>query len=223
MTQRAQTLSETITKTLWLQYLLHLPPGYGDDPQQRWPMILFLHGSGQRGTDVEQVKKHGMPKLVEQQPDFPAIVVSPQCPPESNWIWQLEALDALFDEITTSYAVDLDRVYLTGLSMGGFGTWHYAARHPERFAAVVPICGGGDWYAGFPEKACVLKHVPLWVFHGADDEVVLPSESQELVDALQACGGNVRFTLYPGVGHNSWDLAYAEPDLLPWLFAQARS
>jgi predicted peptidase len=222
MAQRAQTLLKTITKMVQLDYLLFAPDGYGADAEQRWPLIFFLHGMGQRGEDVDQVKAHGLPKLLEQQLDFPAIVVSPQCPLDTSWVAETEALDLLFDEITTRYAVDFDRIYLTGLSMGGYGAWHYAALHPQRFAAVVPICGGGLGYAGFPKKVCVLKDVPIWVFHGADDPVVRLHESQVLVDQLQACGGNVRFTVYPDVGHDSWTPAYAEPELYEWLFQQQR-
>ena len=111
--------------------------------QQRWPLIFFLHGSGERGDDVEQVKAHGLPKLLEQQPEFPAIVVSPQCPRDTAWIAETEALDLLFDEITARYAIDPGRIYLTGLSMGGYGAWHYAVLHPQRFAAVVPIFAPG--------------------------------------------------------------------------------
>ncbi|HEX6289713.1 MAG TPA: alpha/beta fold hydrolase [Herpetosiphonaceae bacterium] len=222
MTQRAQTLEKTFVKTLRLSYLLHLPDGYRDDPQRRWPLILFLHGSGERGDHIEQVKRHGLPKILDQRPDFPAIVVSPQCRRDSAWVVEIEALDALFEEITSAYAVDHDRIYLTGLSMGGYGAWHYAALHPDRFAALVPICGGGLWFVGFPDKACILKDVPTWVFHGAQDEVVLLSESQVLVDALQACGGNVRFTVYPDAGHDSWTPAYNDPELYEWLFKQVR-
>ncbi len=222
MTQRPRTLEKTITKTLRLNYLLFLPDGYGDDPQQRWPLILFLHGSGERGDNVEQVKAHGLPKILEHRSDVPAIVVSPQCPRESAWVVHIEELDALLDEVTTRYAVDPDRLYLTGLSMGGFGAWLYAALYPERFAALVPICGGGVRYAGFPEKVCVLKDLPTWVFHGAQDEVVPLSESQLLVDRLKECGGNVRLTVYPDTGHDSWTPAYDEQELYEWLFKQTR-
>ena len=121
------------------------------------------------------------------------------------------------NDVITSYAVDTERLYLTGLSMGGFGTWHLGAVHPERFATLAPICGGGAWFAGFPEKARVLKDVPIWVFHGAKDEVVPLQESEKVVDVLKACGGNVRFTVYPDADHDSWTETYNNPELYEWF------
>jgi predicted peptidase len=180
-------------------------------------MILFLHGRGERGDDVEMIKKHGISKVVEQRKDFPFITVSPQCPEDTMWPLEIEALNALLDEIVARYAVDPDRIYLTGLSMGGYGAWHLATRYPERFAAVAPICGGGD-----PEKVCVLKDVPVWVFHGAKDPVVPLAASQEMVDALKACGGDVRFTIYPEAEHDSWTKTYEDPALYDWFLQHKR-
>lgn len=165
------------------------------------------------------MKLDGIPKIVEAQPDFPAIVISPQCPQDGSWTTelQLDALEGLLDQVTKKYRVDQDRIYLTGLSMGGYGTWELAMRQPKRFAALVPICGGGDL-----ARASLLKDVPIWIFHGAKDEVVSPEESQRMYDALKACGGNVRFTLYPEADHLSWVPAYADPALYDWLFQQRR-
>jgi len=217
MSQQAHTFEVQITRTVRLDYLLYLPKGYGTDPQKKWPLILFLHGRGERGDDLELVKIHGIPKIVEQRDDLPFIAVSPQCSKDSMWMVEVEALNALLDEVVTKYAVDTDRIYLTGLSMGGFGTWRLATAYPERFAAIVPICGGGD-----PEKVGVLRDVPVWVFHGAKDPFVQLSESEEMVDALKACGGNVRFTVYPDVEHDSWTRTYDNPELYEWFLQHTR-
>ncbi|MBI1924098.1 prolyl oligopeptidase family serine peptidase [Candidatus Poribacteria bacterium] len=216
MGQQAHTFEAQITKTVRLNYLLFLPKGYGE-AEKKWPVILFLHGAGERGDDVELVKKHGIPKIVEQREDFPFIAVSPQCPQDSWWTSEVDALNALLDKIVAKYAVDKDRIYLTGLSMGGYGTWRLATEYPERFAAIAPICGGGA-----PEKACVLKEMPVWVFHGAKDTVVKPEESEKMVEALKACGGDVRFTFYPDANHDSWTQTYDNPELYEWFLKHTR-
>jgi predicted peptidase len=201
-----------------LNYLLFVPAAYGADPGKKWPLILFLHGRGETGTRLNKLKVHGIPKKVETQRDFPFIVVSPQCQYEFCWRYELPTLNALLDEVVATQAADTQRIYITGLSMGGYGAWSLACLHPERFAALVPICGGGD-----PAAVCSLKNVPVWAFHGALDEIVAPEQSQAMVDALQACGGNVRFTLYPDLGHDSWTRTYDNPALYDWLLQQHRS
>jgi len=220
MSQQACTFAKRVTRTLRLNYLLSLPAGYraGKRP---WPLLLFLHGAGERGDDLELVKKHGPPHLIDEGQELPLIVVSPQCPAETWWSSHVAALDLLLKELAASLAVDTSRVYLTGLSMGGYGTWHLGALYPRRFAALAPICGGGPWMAGFPDKVLVLKDVPVWVFHGAQDRVVPPAESKRLVKALQACGGQVRFTLYPDAAHDSWTQTYANPELFEWLLSHS--
>jgi predicted peptidase len=197
-----------------LKYLLHLPKDY--DQKESWPLLLFLHGIGERGDNLDRVKSHGPPKLIEAGKDFPFIVVSPQCPGD-RW-WKPEDLSALLDEIVGKYKVDKDRIYVTGLSMGGFGTWSLAAFSPDRFAALVPICGGGD-----PDTASKLAHVPIWVFHGAKDSVVPVKRSEEMVTALKKADGNVKFTVYPEAGHDSWTEAYNSPELYDWLLQQKRA
>jgi predicted peptidase len=199
-----------------LQYLLYLPEDYAK--KDSWPLVLFLHGAGERGGDLELIKKHGPPKLIENGMSFPFVVVSPQCP-EDKW-WEPVALTALLDEIVEKYKIDQDRIYLTGLSMGGFGAWSLAAYTPKRFAALVPICGGGE-----PVAAKYLPHVntPTWVFHGAKDPVVPLSRSEAMVDALKQAGGNVKFTVYPNAGHDAWTETYANPKLYEWLLEQKRS
>ncbi|HID54914.1 TPA: phospholipase [Candidatus Poribacteria bacterium] len=206
-----------IVKTVRLGYLLFLPDEYVRGTKRKWPLILFLHGAGERGDDLNLLKRHGIPKITEERPDFPFIAVSPQCPRYSWWTAEIESLKTLLDHIVESYPVDTDRVYLTGLSMGGFGTWRLAASYPERFAAIAPICGGGD-----PKWAPRLKDIPAWVFHGAKDEIVPLSESERMVEALKACGGNVRFTVYPDAGHDSWTRTYENPELYEWFLQHSK-
>lgn len=198
-----------------LDYLLYLPPDY--EKQDAWPLVIFLHGAGERGNDLELVKKHGPPKLIAEGKDFPAIIVSPQCSTGRWWHAQLLELTALVDEIEEKYKVDKSRIYLTGLSMGGFGTWALGAYTPERFAALVPICGGGEALA-----ARALTKTPVWAFHGAKDAIVPLKRSEDMVEALKRSKGNVQFTVYPEAQHDSWTETYANPDVWKWMFEQKR-
>ncbi|MEH2441873.1 prolyl oligopeptidase family serine peptidase [Nostoc sp.] len=214
-------LQRHVTSTDSYNYLLFLPDGLHPDgdrneiQQALLPTILFLHGAGQRGSDLDDVIKHGVAKVVEQQSDFPFIVISPQCPRREYW--NIERLSTLLDEVIASCAVDPDRVYLTGLSMGGYGTWHLAAAQPERFAAIAPICGGGN-----PQAAGKLKNLPVWAFHGAKDNVVPLSESEIMVSALKVHDGNVKFTVYPEANHDSWTQTYNNPELYEWFLQHWR-
>jgi predicted peptidase len=200
-----------------LRYLLYIPPNYGQDSDKTWPLIFYLHGVGERGKKLNLLKKHGIPKIVEDNEAFPFIAVSPQCPDDTFWFEHYEKLEALLDHIIKTYVVDIDRIYLTGNSMGGYGTWGLAIEDPDRFTAIAPICGGG-----IPEEVCVLKDVPVWVFHGEKDDLVDLSEGQKMVDALKACGGKVKFTIYEGVGHDSWTRTYENPELYEWFLKQSR-
>lgn len=220
MRQQACSFSGKVEKRVSLKYLLYLPKGYDEGNEQKWPLVLFLHGMGERGDDLELVKRHGIPKIIEQGKDFPFIAVSPQCPLESVWYMELDALHGLLRAVIDKYRVDTSRIYLTGLSMGGFGSWHLAATYPRMFAAVVPICGGTIPAIGFPERIKVLKDIPIWAFHGAKDETVPLQKSQELIDVLRRHGGNVRFTVYPEAGHDSWTQTYDNPELYEWLLQQ---
>ncbi len=193
----------------YYQHLLYLPKDYYQT-RRRWPLVLFLHGVGNRGTNIEKVKTTGLPKMVDREKEFEFILVAPQGHKE-EW-WQTDHLIELLDEVISVYAVNTDRVYLTGLSMGGYGTWKLACEHPERFAAVVPICGGGP-----VEKACRLKDVPIWAFHGAKDEVVPLEKGQEMVNAVNACGGNAELTVYRYLEHDSWSATYDKKELYDWL------
>lgn len=195
-------------------YLLYLPRYYHRS-KKKWPLLLFLHGAGERGNDLDMVKRHGPPKLAEAGQSFPFILVAPQCPEGKKW--SVQALNRLLNELAGIYRIDEKRIYLTGLSLGGYGTWKLAMRYPRRFAAIVPICGWGE-----PERVGVLQDVPIWVFHGAKDTVVPLQKSQELVNALLAAGNPVRFTIYEDAGHDAWTQAYEKPDLYNWILKHHR-
>lgn len=224
-----------------LLYRILLPLNYPKG--KKYPVILFLHGSGERGNDNTAQLVHGgslfMDSTVRQK--YPAIVVFPQCPSGTSWVGykakqdstgkrmlaleegtpiqrSLELTKLLMDSLAGSKRVNKHRLYVGGLSMGGFGTFDLLQRYPSYFAAAFPICGGGR-----PEDATkYAKQLPLWIFHGGADDVVNPDWSRNIVAALKQAGVNVKYTEYPGVKHNSWDNAFAEPDLLPWLMAQSR-
>lgn len=207
-----------IRKIARLQYWLYLPPEFDEQSPRQWPLVLFLHGRGERGSDLELVKKHGLPRLIAAGQDFPFILAAPQCPGGAYWPGEIDALNALLKELTASLPVDRQRIYATGLSMGGFGTWHLACAYPQWFAAVAPICGGGE-----PERAQRMKKVPAWVFHGGMDDIVPLGESERMVKALQAAGGTVRLTVFMQARHDSWSAAYANPQLYEWLLSQKKS
>jgi predicted peptidase len=211
--QHAQSFRSEVLMDAKLNYLLYVPekvPSSG----KKWPLMLFLHGAGERGDDLDMVKRHGPPMLVTEGQELPFIIASPQCPKDISWSnpTQVIALNALVDELVATYPIDESRIYLTGLSMGGYGTWTLAATYPERFAAIVPICGGGNRM-----ETRRLAQMPIWVFHGAKDNVVPIDKSQEMVDALKKAGSDVKFTIYPETGHNAWVEAYNNPELYEWL------
>lgn len=208
------SFEKVIEKTVSAQYLAYLPQGYEEG--EKFPLLLFLHGAGERGDDIERVKIHGPMKFLAQHEQYPFILIAPQCP-EGEW-WSLDMLKALVDEIVEKYKVDEDRVYLTGLSMGGYGTWMLACEEPERFAALIPICGGGNHLLAYR-----IKQIPIWVFHGAQDTTVPLKASQDMVDAITQAGGNVKFTIYPEAGHDSWTETYNNPEIYDWLLSHTRS
>jgi len=198
-----------------VHYLLSLPKDY--DKQDTCPLLIFLHGMGERGSDLNRVKVHGPPKLVRAGNTTPFIIVSPQCP-KTEW-WRIEKLSKLLDHILATTKADPQRVYLTGLSMGGFGTWGWAAREPGRFAAAIPICGGGD-----PRTAGKLVNLPIWVFHGGRDGVVPLAKSSAMVDAIKkARGTKIKLTVYPKAGHDSWTKTYNNPEIYTWLLSHKRA
>ena len=209
-----------------ISYLLYLPKNYvapnsaAASATVRWPLILFLHGRGESDGPLSTVKKWGLPNFIEHGVDFHYIIASPQCPPKPkswNSAEEQALLVALLDHLGKTLPIDEDRIYLTGLSMGGFGSWRLAADHPERFAAVVPICGGGD-----PKDAIKLKNLPIWVWHGLADPTVPVKKSIDMVEAIKRAGGTtIRLTTLEGIGHVSWQAAYASPDLYAWLDKQS--
>ena len=170
-----QTAEQYIERT---NYLLYLPEGYKADTITRWPLLIFLHGAGETGSNVEKVKLHGPPRRIADGHQYPFIVISPQ---SAQYGWNSELLIKLLKDFMEKYRVDEDRVYLTGLSMGGYGTWSTAMSYPEYFAAIIPICGGGQ-----PEGVKRLKNMPVWCFHGAKDNVVPISQSEKMMTPLQA-------------------------------------
>jgi len=201
-----------------LDYLLYLPDGFKENSTEKWPLLVFLHGSGERGHDLVKVKVHGPPKLIDAGKKFPFVVLSPQCPDSVDW--DTEALFALINHIAKRYSIDESMVYVTGLSMGGGAAWELAMVYPGYFAAIAPVCGPVN--RNFPEGACDLKDFPIWVFHGAADNVVPVLESAGMVRALKECGNDVLFTIYPLSGHDSWTETYNNPALYEWFLSKKR-
>lgn len=221
-----------------LPYRVLWPQGYQrSKASKRFPLVLFLHGAGERGDDNQLQLTHGTPLFLDNQEEYPAIVIMPQCSATDYWAQMrklpndrrefsfdespnasLGAVSELLDQFLGTEKVDPDRVYLMGLSMGGMGTFELLARRPGTFAAAAPICGGTN-----PDLLPIYaKRVPLWIFHGAADQVVKVEHSRRVVEALDELNAKCKYSEYPGVGHNSWDNAFAEPDLLKWIFAQRR-
>ncbi len=185
------------------------------------PLIVLLHGAGERGNgsdeQVGSVEVHGFSKLLTEDKDFDCILIQPQCPENTTWPGHVQEIGAFVREMIEKYEVDESRVYLTGISMGGYGTWYTAMTFPEMFAAIAPVCGGGmPWNAG-------ALTMPVWAFHGTMDTLVLPSGSIDMINALKAQGrgDDVKLTLFEGVGHNAWDYTFKE-DLYNWLMAQKK-
>jgi predicted peptidase len=223
---------------LRLPYRLLVPSDLNSG--EKCPLVVLFHGSGERGDDNEKQLLNGVERFAkpESQAEHPCFVLVPQCPlyldgqpimwtGEREKVHLLElapepaaplqtALELLF-MVEGKYPVDPDRVYITGISMGGFATWEALIRYPQNFAAAIPVCGGGD--VSFADR---IKHIPIWAFHGAEDPVVPVNCSRSMIENLEQAGGNSRYTEYPGVGHNSWDRAYAEAELLSWLFSHKR-
>lgn len=223
-----------------LQYQILLPKNY--NANKTYPLVLFLHGAGERGDDNEKQLKHGVKLFASQESQikFPCIVIAPQCPQDSYWA----SVEVIRDQ--TPYSLNFDynkpstaalnsaielvqkmivdkkatksQIYITGLSMGGMGTFEAVYKHPKLFAAAIPVCGGGEEQK-FSKK---MAKVPFWVFHGESDSVVGVNHSREAVAKLKSLAGNVQYSEYPGVNHNSWDNAYAEPELLQWMFSKTK-
>jgi predicted peptidase len=209
-----------------LLYRIHAPKG----KEGKLPLVLFLHGAGERGDDNAAQVKHGIKQFLARQEKYPCVLVVPQCPKGQSWAairrgasptqeekssGPMTLTIELVDSLRKELPVDPARLYVTGLSMGGYGTWDLLMRKPAMFAAGVPVCGGGD-----VSKAATIAKIPQWVFHGDQDKAVPVDYSRKMVEAMKAAGGEPKYTEYPGVGHNSWDNAYADDALYEWLFSQ---
>lgn len=190
-----------------------------DNISDNLPLIVHLHGAGERGdgsiTELKLVEVHGFPKIITDEKDYNCILVMPQCPRNSFWVAQIPFIKEFILSIIQEYRCDENRVYLTGLSMGGYGTWFTAMAYPDMFAAIAPCCGGGmPWNAG------VLK-MPVWAFHGDADDVVSPYETENMIIKMKEAGFDPKYTVYPGCGHNSWDQAFSG-ELLEWMLLHKR-
>lgn len=215
---QAQTHVLSHTTTTELPYLLYLPDDH-EKAEQALPMILFLHGSGERGNNLEYVKSIGLSKKLESGFNIPFIVIAPQCPSNTRWEYHLATLKQLLDQTVETYDVDTERIYLTGLSMGGAGTWSLATAYPDLFAAAIPICGRERTELDYPERLKHIKHLPIWCFHGDADTVVPLESSIYLTENLKAYGGNPKLTIYGGVGHDSWTQTYDNLEIYDWLLS----
>lgn len=196
-------------------YLLSLPENF-DKEKERLPMIVFLHGAGERGDWPQMLTANGIPKITQETSPVRAIIFSPQCLPGRIWNTQVYPLKELIDEIAAEYNADPDRISVTGLSMGGFGTWEMGLSFPDAFSALAPICGGGTSWR------CDLLKMPIRAFHGTDDQTVPVRNSIEMVDAVKANGGNADLVLYHMVGHDCWTRTYEQTDIIEWLIQQKR-
>jgi predicted peptidase len=200
-------------------YLLYTPAAAAIHPATRLPLILFLHGSGERGDDPAAIKQWGLPRELETRPAFPGWVLSPLCPANLRWTDLDAEVMALLDAVLDATQADPRRVYLTGFSMGGQGAWHLAVAHPDRFAAVAPVAGRIPPASDFLARLCVLRQTPVWVFHGEQDEFVPTENSEIIARTLQACGGQVRLTVYAGLGHGpTSDEVYRGDTLTNWFW-----
>jgi len=206
-----------------LNYLLHIPSQAEGNPDQLFPAILFLHGHGESGDDISAVSEVGLPPYLADKPDFPFIVIAPQCPWFTWWPELAGGLEQLLEGCLATLPIDPQRLYLTGLSMGGFGSWYLASNWPDKFAAVAPICGGGYWFHGFPERVAEMRDTPVWTFHGAKDDVVPLASTEQLVTTLRESGGDVKFTVYPEADHDSWTETYHNSKLYEWFLQHVKA
>jgi predicted peptidase len=220
-----------------LPYRLLKPDGYHKDGKDRFPLVVFLHGSVGRGTDNQKQLRSGLEEFVKDatRKKHPCFLAVPQCPPDKMW-FNVNPLDVrrnlplpkrptdpsamvldLIESLCKEHRIDKDRIYLTGLSMGGYGTWDLISRKPELFAAAIPVCGGGD-----PAQAAKLAKLPIWAFHGAADPLVPVDRLRDMIAAIKKAGGEPKYTEYKGVGHDAWTPTYRDKKVLDWLFEQKK-
>ncbi len=199
---------------LSLSYLRYLPPAYWES-DGLFPLVIFLHGSGERGNRLDLVSVHGWPRYAGEGTEYPFVMVSPQLPENHHWCGQVNTLNGFLDHLLATLKVDPKRVYITGLSDGGTGVWLWAMNNASRFAAIIPVCGAGILWGSFE-----MVKTPTWAFHGELDGCISCEESIRMVNRINECGGNARVTIYPGVGHDSWVQAYSDPSLVAWMMEQ---
>ena len=186
------------------------------DPEKRYPVLLFLHGAGTRGNDINKLRNNPFIQVTDAHPNFPFVTIAPLCE-KNTWFDMWESLRSLVNDITELPFADRDRIYVMGASMGGYATWQLAMSMPECFAAIVPICGGGMYW-----NAQRLINVPVWAFHGAKDTIVFLEESVKMVEAVNRYGGQAKLTVYPENGHDAWSDTYSDPDVFSWLLQHQR-
>lgn len=212
-----QLFETTSVEKISLKYLIAFPEGYDATADLRHPLLLFLHGMGERGDDPKLLYNNGLPKLIRQGKKLPFIIVMPQCPEDSFWTEESKALHLLLEQLKKEHRIDDTRIYITGLSMGAFGTYDMLSRYPHVFAAGIAICGGiGNMYTRFNLDR--LKETPLWIFHGEKDPVVPARESKDIFSYLQSAGAkDVKLTLYEDLEHDSWTRTYANDEIYRFL------
>lgn len=201
---------------IMIPYLFYMPKEYFSDRYEKRPLVLFLHGKGERGKDLNLLKRQGLPKMIDSGKDFPFFMISPQITEDRNE-WPAEMIHDIVMKIADEYPVDRNRIYVTGISMGGFGTWEIGAKFPDTFAAAAPVCGWGS-----ASKVCRMKDIPVWTFHNQGDSVVPVRETLEIAERLERCGGNVQKTVYPKNSHDAWTETYSSPVFMEWLLSQKK-
>ncbi|MGB5653568.1 MAG: PHB depolymerase family esterase [Robiginitalea sp.] len=200
-----------------LEYYLYFPPDYDQNSDVKFPLLLFLHGGGESGADLDLLRENGPPKLLAEGKEFPFLILAPQNPHKQQW-WNVRAVMMLLESVRAEHRVDTNRLYLTGLSRGGNACWEIATQYPETFAAMAVVCG----MTPVPYAHWISKSMPIWVFHGTDDPVIPFSESEEMVRKLKEMGYDAQLTAYKGVGHNAWEKAYQEERLYTWFLSHSR-
>ncbi|MCM4167284.1 2-succinyl-6-hydroxy-2,4-cyclohexadiene-1-carboxylate synthase [Arenibacter antarcticus] len=206
-----------VTTTETLKYYLYYPENYKSSGDEKFPLLLFLHGGGESGGSLDAVKRNGPPKLLTGGKKFPFLILAPQNPNEKMW-WNTRAVNQLLETVIAENKVDPNRIYLTGLSRGGGAAWEMAVQYPDKFAALAVVCG----MAPLPYASWINKKLPIWVFHGDQDNSIPISESVNMVAKLREMGYRVQFTIYKGVGHNAWEKAYENETLYDWFMEQEK-